>query len=505
MKEMREKAVIWVVGDSTLSSFEDQSYFPREGYGEELDQYLNADVYNLAVSGASSRDFTAMENYRILLTGNDKVPAMGSLKDREQFLLIGFGHNDEKTGDGRYTNPNGDYQTKGSFASSLYEQYIKRAGQVGVIPVVCTPIVRLTYENTEESYKGNAVHITETLTEGEETFPGGDYAESIRQLCRDTRTQCIDMTELTRKMNLCLGENAKWLHAFTGAKYKDDEGEKEAVMVPSGLDLTHTNRYGAKVHAWLIAEADTGLKKFSKHCAMPEYETEFEKAKNQEYRIYPYHPPLHSSRIWPEFKDTLGYVWKGSVFGALGGDEKISEEHFSAAIKNDRITLSVSDNTGKIDSAVDGFMMYYLQIPADAAFTWKAEAVIEEFSGDFQCSFGLMVRDNMYVDVSREDISGDYVAAGTLWNGKVNCFGRKDGALKLGPEAEIVYKAGDKILMTIISTQDGFTMKYGDNSPVSAGFDYPLTGIDREFIYLGLYVARNCRVTFHNISLVFHK
>lgn len=101
MKEMREKAVIWVVGDSTLSPFEDQSYFPREGYGEELDQYLNADVYNLAVSGASSRDFTAMENYRILLTGNDKVPAMGSLKDREQFLLIGFGHNDEKqeTGD----------------------------------------------------------------------------------------------------------------------------------------------------------------------------------------------------------------------------------------------------------------------------------------------------------------------------------------------------------------------------------------------------------------------
>lgn len=26
----KEKAVIWVVGDSTLSPFDDQSYYPRE-------------------------------------------------------------------------------------------------------------------------------------------------------------------------------------------------------------------------------------------------------------------------------------------------------------------------------------------------------------------------------------------------------------------------------------------------------------------------------------------
>lgn len=129
MKEKQRKAVIWVVGDSTLSPFDDQSYFPREGYGEELDQYLNADVYNLAVSGASSRDFITMENYQILFYGNDIIPAMGSLNEREQFLLIGFGHNDEKTGDERHTNANGDYMTEGSFAASLYERYIKPARQ----------------------------------------------------------------------------------------------------------------------------------------------------------------------------------------------------------------------------------------------------------------------------------------------------------------------------------------------------------------------------------------
>ena len=72
----KDKAVIWAVGDSTLSPFEDESYYPREGYGEELHQYLNADVYNLAVSGASSKDFVHMDHYRILISGDENVPAM---------------------------------------------------------------------------------------------------------------------------------------------------------------------------------------------------------------------------------------------------------------------------------------------------------------------------------------------------------------------------------------------------------------------------------------------
>lgn len=41
------KATIWVVGDSTVSAFDDSYYLPREGYGEEIANYFNADVYNL--------------------------------------------------------------------------------------------------------------------------------------------------------------------------------------------------------------------------------------------------------------------------------------------------------------------------------------------------------------------------------------------------------------------------------------------------------------------------
>ena len=89
-----------------------------------------------------------MSSYNTLMNGSDTVPALGDASG-DKFLIIGFGHNDEKTEPARYTNPNGDYKTEGSFANSLYVNYIQPALERGVIPVVCTPIARLTNENTK--------------------------------------------------------------------------------------------------------------------------------------------------------------------------------------------------------------------------------------------------------------------------------------------------------------------------------------------------------------------
>ena len=162
-------ATIWAIGDSTVSKFADKYYIPREGYGEELASYLDATVYNLGHSGASSKDFTTMSEYATLMDGSASVPAMGTAEG-DQFLIIGFGHNDEKTEDARFTDPNGDYMTEGSFANSLYVNYIKPAIDRGVIPVVCTPIARLSNENTRESYNNANGHITSDTVIGDKTY-----------------------------------------------------------------------------------------------------------------------------------------------------------------------------------------------------------------------------------------------------------------------------------------------------------------------------------------------
>ena len=46
---------LWVVGDSTLSSFEDKYYLPRYGYGTKLQEYLDDEIIvkNIALSGRS--------------------------------------------------------------------------------------------------------------------------------------------------------------------------------------------------------------------------------------------------------------------------------------------------------------------------------------------------------------------------------------------------------------------------------------------------------------------
>lgn len=492
-----EKATFWVVGDSTVSAFNDSYYLPRVGYGEELDSYFNANVYNLAVSGASSKDFTTMDSYKTLLNGSKDVPALGDAEGAK-FLFIGFGHNDEKTEDARYTDPNGDYKTPGSFANSLYTHYIQPALERGVTPVVCTPIVRLTDDNTAESYEGASGHVTADTTIGQRTFAGGDYAQAIRDLCQELSLICVDLTDATFHENLAQGRNAQWMHSFTGAKLGAD-----GKLTATGLDQTHTNRFGAKVNAWLISRLtkDTPLGAFSKGEAKPRYKTYFGDAVNPDYEPSSYKAPTGTSALWPALTTADGTVFTGTVFGNVGGQDKITGGDFAAAVDGTQVRMQVKNNRGKIASTVDGLMMYYVQLPAGTSFTLTAKATVNSLAKNNQVSFGLMARDDLYLDTSISDPIGDYVAVGTRNQGAVNCFGRKSGALYDGPAAAVTYGAGDTVELTLTGTADGYTLRYGDNEVVSAGFDYPLTANDPDYIYVGLYVARNADVTFSDVQL----
>ena len=109
---IEEKHKFFMVGDSTMCSFENDSsdaikYYPRVGFGTKMQNYLNAnyEVVNLAISGRSAKSFLAEENYQIL---------SNSIKEGD-YLFIEFGHNDAKADEIRYSNPNGSYVEKGSF------------------------------------------------------------------------------------------------------------------------------------------------------------------------------------------------------------------------------------------------------------------------------------------------------------------------------------------------------------------------------------------------------
>ena len=116
-------STLWVVGDSTLSPFNDKFYYPRYGYGTMLNQYLDntIEVKNLALSGRSSKSFLSEPEYGQLL---------GGMREGD-YLLIGFGHNDEKMEEQRHTAGKGGYMDEGSFANSLYVNYYLKAKEAG--------------------------------------------------------------------------------------------------------------------------------------------------------------------------------------------------------------------------------------------------------------------------------------------------------------------------------------------------------------------------------------
>lgn len=467
---------IWIVGDSTVSSFDDNYYYPRYGWGTQIENYLDATfkVKNLALSGRSSKSYTTDPEYQTLRSG---------MKSGD-YLLIGFGHNDEKTEAERYTNPNGNYLEEGSFANSLFENYIKPAQAVGCQVILCTPIVRRTQTGI---WSDSNLHITSSSG----VFEGGDYSQAIRNLGTSMDIPVIDLTSLTKEFYDQLGPDETLnLHAWTSSK-------------ASSVDNTHTNIWGAKYNAYLITKEikEAKVKGISNHVmeSLPPSKQET-LVSNPNYKESNYSNDLAQSDLWADYG-----IWKGTVFGNIGGEPSI-ENQILEADTNGNMHIAVMNNKGKIASSADGIAMYYYKIPSNATFVLTANATINKLVLNDQVSFGLMARDDMYIDYNTSDFMGDYVAAAPLKLTKAagiwNCFARKSGVLTQGGVCSNSFSIGDTVNFRMEGNEDGFACGFGDESVITGGFDFKLTSIDSDYMYIGMFVARNADITFSDIQLV---
>ena len=218
---------IFIVGDSTACEYgsDDNYAVPRAGWGMYLGDFVrNAEVVDLAKSGRSSKSLTVEEEYQTLLNEIGEG----------DYLIIQFGHNDAKKSNeedlkNRYTDPEGDKDTEGSFKNSLYTNYIKVAQDKGATPILLTPIARRSFDD-----------------EGNVKDTHGLYDDAIRALGQELNIPVVDVTRITTDLYQELGfEGTAAFHAI----YKDvTKGDK-------GHDNTHLNHYGAKIVAYGIASS----------------------------------------------------------------------------------------------------------------------------------------------------------------------------------------------------------------------------------------------------------
>lgn len=209
---------VWMIGDSTMAN-KNPDKAPETGWGMVLQEFVKGDVliHNHAVNGRSSKSF---------LSENRWKPIMDSIQTGD-YVIIQFGHNDQKADSIRHTDPFTTYK-------SILRKYIAEARSRGAQPIVCSSVVRRNFDA-----QGNLVDTH------------GDYIQAAREIAAETNTPFIDMEAKTRKLVSKLGvDKSKEYYLFT----KPGEYENRVNGVQ---DSTHLQARGAHAFAALFVK---GLK-----------------------------------------------------------------------------------------------------------------------------------------------------------------------------------------------------------------------------------------------------
>lgn len=213
---MKNKRMIYIAGDSTAEA-KPQHERPMSGWGEYLEDFLdsNIQVSNQAIGGRSTKSFLDQQRLDAILD---------DIKEGD-YLLIQFGHNDQKIEDPtRYTEPYGTYQEN-------LKLYIEETRKKKAVPVLLSSISRRDFIEGKIN--------RESL---------GDYPKAMKEVSESEEVDFLDMNQLSADYIESLGEE-KSKDLFLHLK------PNEYPNYPEGLeDNTHFSEHGGRVFAEMIAE-----------------------------------------------------------------------------------------------------------------------------------------------------------------------------------------------------------------------------------------------------------
>jgi len=214
---------IYIAGDSTVV---DQDKEPWAAWGQMLPLFFGSgiSIANEAESGETIRSFQS--EHRL-----DKI--MSTIQPGD-YLIIQFGHNDQKPGSG-YVPAATDFR-------DYLLHYISEARSHGATPILVTPMNRRDFDSNGK--------IIQTL---------GDYPSVMREVAQQQKLALIDLNVMSKTMFEAMGE-AGTLHAFVHYPANTFPGQTEELK-----DNTHFNSYGAYELARAIVQSIRDQKLPLKH------------------------------------------------------------------------------------------------------------------------------------------------------------------------------------------------------------------------------------------------
>lgn len=166
---------VFYIGDSTVQLNKIDTY-PQTGMSQVLELFMAPDVRvePYGKNGCSTKSFLDQGLF---------APVQEQMGEGD-FLLIQFGHNDNKEDPLRHTDPYGSFQENLRF-------YIREAQCKGAHPVLVTPISRRYFDKKGNFYASH-----------------GEYPEAMRQVGREESVPVADLTALTEQYLTELGNEA---------------------------------------------------------------------------------------------------------------------------------------------------------------------------------------------------------------------------------------------------------------------------------------------------------
>ena len=232
---------IFIIGDSTAANKDLSKGKLERGWGMALQCFFDDHILvdNHAVNGRSSLSFLNEGRW-------DKV--LEKMKPGD-YVIIQFGHNDEKAPKDRHTDP-------GSTFDYNLAQYVRETREHGGIPVLLNCVVRRNFFVQAPEVADDELLRTSTFKDGVKMVEGdslidthGLYRVAPRDVAQRMNVHFVDANQITHDLEQGLGtEASKKLHMWYLPNTEPTE--------PKGKqDNTHYNIYGAHQVARLLADA----------------------------------------------------------------------------------------------------------------------------------------------------------------------------------------------------------------------------------------------------------
>lgn len=202
---------VHTIGDSTMSEYKPAAT-PKRGWGMYLQAFFNTDsveVNNRGKSGASTRTFYETDNL---------WPSVKKQMKAGDYLIIQFAHNDEKckgedvyVQNARLRAEGKDTLTdmRGTEPNTTYKEYlrtyIREAREMGVIPVLMSPICRAYFKNGKINDEGQ--HKLSAVSHQPSEAGDKDYVRCMREVAEEMMVPFLDMTARSREFYEQAGQN----------------------------------------------------------------------------------------------------------------------------------------------------------------------------------------------------------------------------------------------------------------------------------------------------------